>query len=283
MTGDRVVFLAPAGAASVELRCEFPNARKPDGTVFHPADLVIPLSDKTPALAPLKPLVKIEDDIFVVSITGQAVAGEFAGHAAEAGRRMLVLDVTVQNRGQKGEFFQTVEQMKYTDAAGQQSAMDQASGAGLYRPPPLLWVPAGERRSFQAVYQIDQGETTPRLAYSGVSKAEMVPLPTLASAPQATVVAPAPDETPPSAEPVPAPEAMPTPAPEAEVASPPAPVATPAPAPPPMPAAASPAPEPAPPPSAAPAPPPAKRFCTACGKELISGAKFCRSCGAKVR
>jgi hypothetical protein len=178
-TGGSLVFLVPAQHSSLELRCGFPNAKRPDGTVLHPADVVIPLSGKTPALAALKPLVKIEDDIFVVSITGQSVAGEFAGHAAEAGRRMLVLDVTVENRGQKGEFFQTAEQMKYTDAAGQQSAMDQASSAGPYPPAPLLWIPANERRSFQAVYQIAEAEVAPRLAYSGVSKAEMVALPKL--------------------------------------------------------------------------------------------------------
>ena len=180
MTGDRVVFLAPAGATSLELRCDFPNARTPGGKVLRPRGFTLALEGKRPPAVNRKSIAKVEDDVFVVTVTNQSAGATFGGRKAEAGRRFVVLDVTVNNRGRDGEFFQTAEQLKIADAAGAQADPDAATYAGVYRPAEHVWIPAGERRSFQVAYQIPAAETRPRLAYAGVSKAEVVELARLA-------------------------------------------------------------------------------------------------------
>jgi hypothetical protein len=184
MTGGRVVFLAPKDTKSLQLRCDFPNAKMPDGKVIRPRGFTINLDGNEPLLANKKPITKIEDgDIFVVTITDQNSPATFAGKPQEAGHRFVVLDVTVQNRSREGgEFFQTAEQLKIADAAGNMVDVNDATFAGVYRPAQHVWIPQNERRSFQVAYQLPEGETAPRLAYTGVSKAETVALGRLAPA-----------------------------------------------------------------------------------------------------
>ncbi|HEX8524742.1 MAG TPA: DUF4352 domain-containing protein [Tepidisphaeraceae bacterium] len=183
MTGGRVVFIAPRDSKSLELRCDFPNAKTPEGKVIRPRGVTLALEGKRPTLPNPKPLAKIEDDIFVVNITNQNAADSFAGQDASNGNRFVVLDITVNNRGKDGEFFQTVEQLKLADASGGKLDPDPATQRGVHRPETLVWIPAGERRSFQVAYQMPTTETRPRLAYTGVSKAEVIELAALSPAP----------------------------------------------------------------------------------------------------
>ncbi|MEO6434299.1 MAG: VWA domain-containing protein, partial [Tepidisphaeraceae bacterium] len=228
MTGGRVVFLAPKDAKSLELRCDMPNAKMPEGKVIRPKGVTVALEGKRPALANInKPIARIEDDVFVVHVVKQATADTFGGAKAGAGKRFVVLDVTVNNRGKDGETFQTAEQLKVVDAAGAQSALDPATYAGAHRPAEQVFIPAGERRSFQVAYQLDATETRPRLAYAGVSKAETVELARLAPL-SATPVAEAPSTVAPVAvAPSGAPSDPTTPAPAPTVAPAPAPAVAP--------------------------------------------------------
>jgi Mg-chelatase subunit ChlD len=180
MTGGRVVFLAPKDVRSLELRCDFPNARTPSGQVIRPAGFSLPVEGKQPPLPNRKPIARIEDGVFLVSVTNHAPADTFGGQKAPAGKRFVVLDVTVNNRGQNGEAFQTEQQLKMAGVSGQQAALDPATYQGVHCPAPHVWIPVREQRSFQVAYLLDESETRPRLAYTGVSKAEVVELGALA-------------------------------------------------------------------------------------------------------
>ncbi|HVR73603.1 MAG TPA: VWA domain-containing protein, partial [Planctomycetota bacterium] len=190
-TGGRLVFLGPAMRASLELRCDFPNAKSSlDGQVFRPRGITIPLEGKRPGLQAAKALVSVTDDVFGVSVTGVAVADELAGRKAEEGKRFITLEVTVRNTGKQGELFQTSEQLKLALSDGALLPIDAAALESLRPPLPLLWIPPGERRTFQAAYRAPVIEAKLRLAYSGVSLQKMLDLPLPGPAPEpATVVA----------------------------------------------------------------------------------------------
>jgi hypothetical protein len=178
MTGGKVVFLAPADAKSLELRCDFPNARASTGVgTFRPKGMTLALEGKRPATSAEKAIVSVDDDTYRIQVMKQQAAAEFAGQAAPEGKKFLVLDMTVSNRGGgKGEFFQTPQQLKYAAETGEQLPLSPVTFQGIRRPAELVWIPPGERRSFQAVFEIGAGEKRPRLAFNGVSRADVLNL-----------------------------------------------------------------------------------------------------------
>jgi hypothetical protein len=196
LSGGTVVFLVPEKSASLELRCDFPNARLPSGRVVHPAALQFLLEGKRPEAAAAGPaLLEIDDDIFKLAILGQRAVAELRGVKAPAGTKFLVLDMTVKGNGTAGEQFQTAEQLRYASEKGAQINPHDASYDGPAAAAKLLLVPKGESRRFELVFAIPEGDTRPRLAYRGVTKAQVLTLPALEG-----VAAPATPKTP---EPVP--------------------------------------------------------------------------------
>jgi len=184
LTGGRALFLVPKQSASLELRCDFPNARLPSGQVVHPAALQFLLEGKrAEASAAAGPaLVDIDDDIFKVAVVGQRSVAELRGTKAPAGTKFLVLDLTVKGNGKAGEQFQTAEQLHYATEKGAQLAPHDASYEGPAAAAKLLLVPTGETRRFEVVFAIPEGDRRPRLAYRGVTKAQVVALPALEGA-----------------------------------------------------------------------------------------------------
>ncbi|MFQ5845937.1 MAG: hypothetical protein ACE5JG_13215, partial [Planctomycetota bacterium] len=181
MTGGTVTFLVPDEAQSVELRCGMPNASLPgSGKVIRPKALTFTLQGKRAALPERRALVSIDDEVFGVQVTGQQVASGFAGEEAGPDTRFLVLDVTVANTGRKIEGFQTEQQLAYASEDGSRLGWDEVSFRGRRPPMRVLWIPQGERRSFQVVFRVPAGDTKPRLAYQGLSLARVEPLPELA-------------------------------------------------------------------------------------------------------
>jgi hypothetical protein len=176
MTGGQVVFVAPADAKSLEIRCDFPNAKTPGGQVIRPKGLTLAVEGTRPQPPKRDALASVDDDVFKVAVVAQAAAAEFAGAKAADGKKFVVLDVTVNNAGKDLELFQTNEQLKYVTAAGAPLDVDAATWQGLHRPSPLVGIPPGERRTFQVAYQVPADETTPRLGYAGVSKQEVLAL-----------------------------------------------------------------------------------------------------------
>lgn len=199
MTGGKASFLVPEKAASLELRCDFPNARLPDGKVVHPKALLYPLEGRRPEAPVAAAIATIDDDIYKIAVTAQATAPEVGGVKAASGKIFFILDIIVTGNGKAGELFQTPEQLFYATATGAQIPMHERSFAGPSPAVKLLLIPNGERRAFQAVYEIPATEKRPRLAYRGVTKALVVELKGLEG------VAPAPPATPPNPTPAPAP------------------------------------------------------------------------------
>lgn len=178
MTGGKVVFLAPADAKSLELRCDFPNAKaSTGGATFRPKGLTLALEGKRPAAPSTPAIASVDDDVYRVQVVRQQQAAQFAGQAAPAGKKFLLLAVTVSNRNSRsGEFFQTTQQLKYAAESGEQTGLSPVTFQGPRRPAELVWIPPNERRTFQAVFEIGTGEKRPRLAFTGVSKAEVLNL-----------------------------------------------------------------------------------------------------------
>ena len=178
MTGAEVVFLAPAAATSLELRCDFPNAKaSTGGATFRPKGLTLALEGKRPAPPQRKAIASVDDDTYRISVVGQQAVDTFAGERPAGGGRFLVLDVSVDNVGNRsGEFFQTKEQLKYAAPSGQQADLAPVTFKGPRAPSELVWVPPRERRTFQAVFEVPADERKPRLAFRGVSKAEVLNL-----------------------------------------------------------------------------------------------------------
>jgi hypothetical protein len=176
MTGGDVVFLAPESCTSLELRCDFPNAAIPGRGVVRPKGLTLTVEGTRPQPPARTPIVSIKDDIFEFNVVGQRVSDTFAGQSAGSGSRFLLLDVTVRNTGAQGEFFQTRRQIKHVAENGGQSEFDPVTLKGPHAPSDLLWIPPGEQRSFEAIFKIPVKETKPRLAYSGVSLAQILTL-----------------------------------------------------------------------------------------------------------
>lgn len=190
MTGGTVSFLVPAGAKSLELRCDFPNAALPDGTVIRPAALTFPLEGARPAPSALASLAGVKDEVFDVSIAAQKAAAQFGDKKADDGRKFYVIDVLVKNLGTKQEFFQPKDQLKYVDAGGGQSEWDEATVSGVYPPSEQMYIPPGEQREFQIAYQIGADETKPRVAYNAVTEGASKVLTLPAFAAQVATAAP---------------------------------------------------------------------------------------------
>jgi len=190
LTGGAALFLVPAKSESLELRCDFPNAKLPSGQIVHPPALVFLLEGKRPEGAAAKPaLADIDDDIFKVAVTGQRIAAEVGGQKAPAGTKFLVLEISVKGNGKAGEQFQTSEQLHYATEKGAQIPLHEGSYAGPAAASKLLLVPTGETRRFEAVFAIPETDRRPRLSYRGVTKAQVVNLPALegiAAAPSPT-------------------------------------------------------------------------------------------------
>ncbi|HYF01281.1 MAG TPA: hypothetical protein VEJ18_20325 [Planctomycetota bacterium] len=173
LTGLVATFLVPGKRTSLELRAEFPNARLPDGRVIRPRPLVFLLEGARPGAAAEAPLIAaIDDGPFRVEIAGQAVV------PAEKGTSRLTLDVAVRNAAAMPETFQVAEQLRYATESGAQVEPDPATFAGT---PKLLKIPPNDRRRFPVVFLIPATDTRPRLAYRGVTKAEIVALKPLAA------------------------------------------------------------------------------------------------------
>lgn len=183
-TGERLAFLVPEKFASLEIRCDYSNARLPGGEVIHPVPLVFPVEGTRPDLPKRESIVGIDDDVFRVDVVGQTVAGEAGGQKARADQKFLILDVTVENRGKKTEVFQVPAQLKYTTERGAQLAWHAVTKTLPHAGTDQVSIPPGERRTFQIVFEIPATEKKHRLAYFGVSKAEIVALTSGDSAPE---------------------------------------------------------------------------------------------------
>ncbi|HEY2588604.1 MAG TPA: zinc-ribbon domain-containing protein [Tepidisphaeraceae bacterium] len=237
MTGGTLAFLVPDQFQSLELRCDFPNAKLSDGGVIRPEGLTLPVQGTRAAVSPVPAIASAKDAVFDVAIVGCRAATEFGGAKADEGQRFVVLDVRAKNLNKQQEFFQPKEQVRYVTAAGEQVEYDEAASyAGTHPPAEQMYIPAGEQRRFELAYRVGADETRPRVAYAAVTQgaSKVLTLPPLnAQVATATPNAPA------------------APAPANPAPTPPEPSSTETPAPAPAPAMKPTAPAPSTPPSPA--------------------------------
>ena len=246
-TGERMVFLAPSDAVSLALRCDFPNAQMSGmSKPIRPKGLVLPLVDGAPAAAARPVMEGVDDDVFRVELLGcEAVAGS-------GEEPLVVCTLAVNVKGERGEIFQTKEQLLLTlPDASMHPYDDDASARLRLAPMPLLFVPGGARRVFAVSFRAPALDRL-RLGYRGLTRqhffklslaANRAPLPRAEPRPE-----PQPEprpEPPPEPKPVPQPEPKPVPQPEPKSV----PLPEPKPVPPP-----EPKPEPTPPPPPEPRP-----------------------------
>ncbi|HLL89578.1 MAG TPA: hypothetical protein VK324_09760, partial [Tepidisphaeraceae bacterium] len=175
-TGGTITFLAPAEAKSLAFRVDTPNAKTADGTVINPRGFYVPVEGKQPSLQAPGAMFRIRDDVFSVSVQTQRLAGEFAGVKVPAGQRFLVLGMNVANTGRVGEFFQPKDQVKLVGADAEQVEAHPATYRGPRYPAELLFIPPDENRSFEMAFPLSSQENQPRLAYNGVSMAQVYDL-----------------------------------------------------------------------------------------------------------
>lgn len=176
MTGGEVVFLVPEKCVSCEIRFDIPHAQPPGGEEIQPQSIVWTLRGARPDPPEREAIVEIEDGTLHVSVVGQNVVREFGGTKAADKKKFLVLDALVTSTETSGDFFQTREQLKYATEKGTQLAFHSATLKGPRYPGDPMWIPTGERRVFQVVFEIPESDKKLRLAYAGITKAETVDL-----------------------------------------------------------------------------------------------------------
>jgi hypothetical protein len=176
-TGERAVFLVPEKYASLELRCDIPNAQTSEGEEFHPQPLVFELEGTRPEFPDSEPLAEVTDGGLEIRILSQSTAHEFAGAKPGEQSKFLILDLQVKNVGEGGEFFQTREQLKYL-VGEETTAIHEASFQGMHPPAELVWIPSYEVRAFQLVYEIPRTAKDHRLSFAGTTLAETLELKT---------------------------------------------------------------------------------------------------------
>lgn len=175
-TGNRLVFQIPADHQSLTLRADFPNAKLPDGTLIRPEPISFELSGTPQSQVTKEPIWKVVDDTINMSVMHSDIREQFAGTQADAGNVFLVLDVEVEGTGEKPEFFQANKQLVSFDAKGRKSLPHEVTFQGILHPTETVWVPNGEIRSFQVVFEVDAQESEHRISYQGYSLAETVAL-----------------------------------------------------------------------------------------------------------
>jgi len=132
-----------------------------------PAALAVKLpGDSKPVPPATRVNVTTRDTFFDVAIVGISTADQFGAAKAPDGQRFLIVDATVTNISRQPEFFQCMEQLKHVAESGEFSGPDDVSLSGPHPPAAQLFIPNGEKRSFQMVYAIPAAETRPRIGYA---------------------------------------------------------------------------------------------------------------------
>ncbi len=158
-TGNELVFLAPDSAKSLEVRLDFVPMGVPGrADPLLPVTLTLPIEGARPKAADRKSLVSAKDGEVRIDVIAKSVEKGFAGREG----RFLVVDLRVLNGGE-GAFFDANESVKYVPEQGDPVGLHEAAHLGPR--PPLRFLPKGERRVFQAVFEIDAKATRHRVRF----------------------------------------------------------------------------------------------------------------------
>ena len=187
MGGGTAVFLIPETAKSFELAAFFPKVRLSTGEDFGmPKALRFPLAARATSKPPGEPLAVLPDEPVTVSLESLQLLDRFAGETSTDGKSFLVLEVAVENKGTEAGAYSVLKRYRLA-AAGEELAPDRRTALGPYRPIDPLWLPVGERRRFQLVYEVSKATQLAQLNYTGIHQTSSVELP-LATQPGAVAV-----------------------------------------------------------------------------------------------
>ncbi len=200
MTGGSVAFLVPADAKSLELRCDFPNAALPDGTVIRGVPLTFAHRGNAARARAAPSLAGAKDEIFDVSIIAAKRGIAVRRKNADEGKKFYVIDVLVKNLGKQQEFFQPKEQLKYADAKGGTSDWDDATLSGTLLPVRADVHSAGRAAGVSDRVPDCRRRDTARIAYSAVTEgaSKVLTLPPLPAQVAAAPAPPRPSAAPPA-------------------------------------------------------------------------------------
>lgn len=167
MTGGEVPFLVPADARSMDLRLDFPSLEakaKPRKS----AAIILPLAAAPPPRPSMEGAITlVEDEMFHVAIFDRKIVSDVCGQQARKGSVLLRVGVTVANDGESSEWFQAARQLQYLAAGRKRLSMDALSSRCLHPCAQNVWVPAGQQRSFQMIFQIPASESEANLEFTG--------------------------------------------------------------------------------------------------------------------
>jgi hypothetical protein len=177
-THHRLVYLVPADAKSLDLRCFFPVYTIPgiDGDV-HPKPMTFHLSGPAaPASAPLPAGEKKLKDGTVELSFSHVTASQFAGESAADGEVFLILTCAARNSGPEIEEFRAAEQLVLFNGDAQ-SSPDEISARGPRAAPSTFYLSTGESRSVQVVWRVPRKLTKAEFGLKGNFVAEKFTLP----------------------------------------------------------------------------------------------------------
>ena len=187
--GGEFVFRVPAKRTALNLNLYFGELATPTGKV-RPRTISLPIKLPAEPYAEARQsrIASARDGVFDIGIVDVSTVDQFGGVKAAEGKRFLVVDAVVANVTAKPESFQTVDQLQHVGADGKASSADDATFQGPHPPLKLIYLPGGEKRSFQLAYLIPNDETKTRLTYAAVTEGgsktlDLPALPATASAP----------------------------------------------------------------------------------------------------
>ena len=176
--GGDAVFAIPRDAEQVELVAYFGEFIAPGIASLKRSPIRLPVSEGEPLSegASSSSLMEIADSPTPVTLHGASTVENFAGHQAEDGETLLLLDVSMANTSDEGGMMRVSERFQVVSTEGQ-SLMP----VGVYLPGPQalaepFLLPAQDQRRFRLLYRLNSASTALQLEYAGVSVNERVPL-----------------------------------------------------------------------------------------------------------
>jgi hypothetical protein len=178
-TRQRLLYLVPVSAKSLDLVCFFPSYTIPgrDADVT-PTPMRFHLAGPNAAASEASRSAerKIVDGPLEFFVTRHQVAPAFAGEVAAEGERFLIVDFALRNTGAECEEFTCAEQLVWFDHDSER-APDEITARGPLAPPPFFHLPPHELRAFQVVWRIPAKLAKAEMGLKGNAAAEKFSLP----------------------------------------------------------------------------------------------------------
>ncbi|MDA3962621.1 MAG: VWA domain-containing protein [Planctomycetota bacterium] len=169
--GGELVFVVPATATLNDLRLSLgfaPFQLDPNKPAIAPASIEL-----GPAAPHPTPLGSINDEPFLAQLLSASSPELWCGQAPPQDHEWLALRWSIVNRGPTDGALPTANRLYI----GNQEPAPQATARGIHSPPERLWLPQGQRRSFEVVFALNTTGSREWIEWAGVSTGDRLPLP----------------------------------------------------------------------------------------------------------